>query len=37
MAVVAWVERLNLKYGKVGNPPIYDNTVFPWTKTIERD
>ncbi len=37
MAVVAWVERLNLKYGKVGNPPIYDNAVFPWTKTIERD
>ena len=23
MGVVAWVERLNLKYSKVGNPPIY--------------
>ena len=37
MAVVAFVERLNLKYSKVGNPPIYDNAVFPWTKAIERD
>jgi ornithine lipid ester-linked acyl 2-hydroxylase len=37
MAVVAFVERLNLKYSKVGNPPIYDNTIFPWTKAIERD
>jgi beta-hydroxylase len=27
MAVVAWVERLNLKYSKVGNPPIYDSGV----------
>jgi beta-hydroxylase len=37
MAMVAFVERLNLTYSKVGNPPIYDNAVFPWTKTIERD
>jgi len=37
MRVVAWVERLNLKYSKVGNPPIYDNTVFPWTKQLEHD
>jgi beta-hydroxylase len=37
MGVVALVERLNLKYSKVGNPPIYDNAVFPWTKAIERD
>jgi beta-hydroxylase len=37
MAVVAWVERLNLKLSKVGNPPIYDNAVFPWRKLIERD
>jgi hypothetical protein len=28
MAVVAWVERLNLKFSKVGNPPIYDNAAF---------
>src|SRR5512136_2390567 len=37
MRVVALVERLNLKYSKVGNPPIYDNAQFPWTKEIERE
>jgi beta-hydroxylase len=37
MRVVAFVERLNLKYSKVGNPPIYDNAVFPWTRQIERE
>lgn len=37
MAVVAFVERLNLTFSKVGNPPIYDNAVFPWTKEIERE
>jgi hypothetical protein len=37
MAVVAWVERLNFKFSKVGNPPIYDNAVFPWSTQIERD
>jgi aspartyl/asparaginyl beta-hydroxylase (cupin superfamily) len=37
MRVVAFVERLNLKYSKVDNPPIYDNAVFPWTQAIERE
>ncbi len=37
MAAVAFVERLNLKYSKVGNPPIYDKAVFPWTAEIERE
>lgn len=37
MAIVAFVERLNLSHSKVGNPPIYDNQVFPWTQAIERD
>ena len=37
MRIVAWVERLNLKFTKVGNPPIYANTVFPWTKSVERE
>ncbi len=37
MAVVAFVERLNLDYSLVGNPPIYDNAVFPWTKEVERE
>ena len=35
MAVVTVVERLNLRLSKVGNPPIYSNTVFPWTRDIE--
>jgi len=37
MRVVEWAERLNLRHTMVGNPPIYDNAVFPWTRLIERD
>jgi aspartyl/asparaginyl beta-hydroxylase (cupin superfamily) len=37
MAVVAAVERLNLKCSTVDNPPIYDNAVFPWAREIERE
>jgi len=37
MAVVVWVERLNLKFSRLGNPPIYDKAVFPWVGAIERD
>jgi len=37
MRVVAFVERLNITCSKVGNPPIYDNAVFPWTKEVERE
>jgi beta-hydroxylase len=37
MGAVAWVERLNLKHSKVGNPPIYDNAVFPWAREIEAE
>jgi aspartyl/asparaginyl beta-hydroxylase (cupin superfamily) len=37
MAVVAAVERLNLKCSTVANPPIYDNSVFPWARDIERE
>ena len=33
--VVTFVGRLNLSCSKVGNPPIYDNAVFPWTHDIE--
>jgi ornithine lipid ester-linked acyl 2-hydroxylase len=35
MGLVSAVERLNLSCSKVGNPAIYDNAVFPWTKQIE--
>ena len=37
MRIVAAIERLNLKCSKVGNPPIYDNAVFPWAKAIEAE
>jgi ornithine lipid ester-linked acyl 2-hydroxylase len=35
MGVVRWAERLNLKYAVYGNPPVYDNAVFPWAANIE--
>lgn len=37
MAFVAWAERLNLRCSKVGNPPVYDNAVFPWAAEIEGE
>jgi ornithine lipid ester-linked acyl 2-hydroxylase len=37
MTVVAWVERLNVKYAKLGNPCVYDNALFPWVAAIERE
>ncbi len=37
MRIVAFAERLNVKYSKVGNPPVYDNAVFPWAAEIERE
>lgn len=36
MAVVRWAERLNLRYAIHGNPPVYDNAVFPWAAEIEK-
>ena len=35
MGAVAWAEKLNLKFAKLGNPPVYRNEVFPWAKEIE--
>lgn len=37
MGVVVWAERLNLRFSKVGNPPVYDNATFPWAREIEKD
>ena len=37
MRIVAWAERVNLALSKVGNPPIYDKAVFPWTREIESE
>ncbi|KEY02229.1 beta-hydroxylase, partial [Brucella ceti B1/94] len=37
MGIVSWAERLNLKYAKLGNPPVYDNATFPWSAEIEKE
>jgi beta-hydroxylase len=37
MRIVAGAERLNVALSKCGNPPIYDNAVFPWTRLIEQE
>ena len=37
MAIVAFVERLNLKFAKLGNPCIYDRADFPWAVGVERE
>jgi aspartyl/asparaginyl beta-hydroxylase (cupin superfamily) len=36
MGIVARAEKLNLKYATLGNPPVYDNRVFPWASEIEK-
>jgi beta-hydroxylase len=36
MGIVAKAERLNLKYARLGNPPVYDNRLFPWASEIEK-
>src|SRR5437868_6374230 len=36
-AVTAWVEAMNLRYSRVGNPPVYDNAVFPWVAEVEAE
>jgi beta-hydroxylase len=35
MAVVAWAEKLNLRFARLGNPPVYHNALFPWAAEIE--
>lgn len=37
MALVASAERLNLTHARLGNPPVYDNAVFPWAAEIEHE
>jgi aspartyl/asparaginyl beta-hydroxylase (cupin superfamily) len=37
MLIVGFAEWLNLSHSKVGNPPIYDRSVFPWTQLVEQD
>ena len=37
LRIIAWVERLNRRFSKVGNPCVYDNAQFPWAGEIERE
>ena len=37
ISVVSWAERLNLVFSIVGNPPVYDKSIFPWTRAIEQE
>jgi beta-hydroxylase len=37
LSVVKGAERLNVRYSRYGNPPIYDLSVFPWTRTLEQN
>jgi beta-hydroxylase len=37
MAIVARVERLNLRLSKLGTPCIYDRAAFPWAVGVERE
>ena len=35
--VTNFAERMNLKYSRVGNPPVYGNATFPWAAEIEAE
>lgn len=37
LAIVRFVERLNLTHAKLGNPCVYPNRAFPWTAGMERE
>ena len=37
MACVAAAERLNRNCARLGNPPVYDASVFPWAATVEAE
>jgi ornithine lipid ester-linked acyl 2-hydroxylase len=37
VAIISWVERMNLRFSKIGNPSVYDNAIFPWAEGIERE
>ena len=34
---IRMVEWLNVRFSKVGNPPIYDNATFPWVAGIDAN
>lgn len=36
-AVINWAEGLIERYSVYGNPPVYDNSLFPWTREVEKE
>jgi ornithine lipid ester-linked acyl 2-hydroxylase len=36
LKIVAWAERLNFRYSKLGNQYVYENSLFPWVTEIEE-
>jgi aspartyl/asparaginyl beta-hydroxylase (cupin superfamily) len=37
MSVVGWAERLNLRYAKLPNKWVYENSDFPWAQKLEEE
>ena len=37
MAMIHGAERLNVKYAKDGNPPVYASGTFPWAAGVEKE
>lgn len=37
MRLISFVEGMNVKCSKVGNPPVFENAVFPWAKGVEAE
>ena len=36
-AIIDWVEKVLIKFSVNGNPPIYENSTFPWSKEVEKE
>lgn len=36
-AIINWAEGLIERYSVYGNPPIYDNSLFPWVREVEKE
>ena len=36
-AIINWAESLIERFSVYGNPPIYDNSLFPWVSELEKE
>ena len=36
LLIVAWAERFNFRYSRLGNPHVYENSLFPWVAELEE-